>query len=145
MLIINIKEQTTISAKLLGLTMVGMPACPRKHAKALAACLGLGCLPMGAAMAKAMATCTQACLGLGCLPMGAALALAACPWGLPWPWLLAHGGMPWPWLPAHGGCLGCCMPWPWQHARVHATQLINTIIKQKQLKKLRKKGREKDC
>ena len=35
---------------------------------------------MGAAMALAlaMAACTQACLGLGCLPMGAALALAAC-------------------------------------------------------------------
>jgi len=54
-------------------------------------------------------------------------ALAACLWGLPWPWLRAlalaacpaHGGLllPWPWLRAlplaacHGG-----LPWPWQHA-----------------------------
>jgi len=71
----------------------GMPACPRKHAMALAACLGLDCQPMGAAMALALAACTQACLGLGCLPMGAALALAAaCP-GLGW--LHARGGLPW--------------------------------------------------
>jgi hypothetical protein len=67
-----------------------LAACPRKHAMALAACLGLDCQPMGAAMALALAACTQACLGLGCLPMGAALALAAaCP-GLGW--LHARGG-----------------------------------------------------
>ena len=77
-----------------------MPACPRKHAVALAACLGLGCQPMEAT-----------------------LAMVACPRGMPWPLLRALAlaacprGIPWPWLPAHGGSLGCCMPRPWQLAR----------------------------
>jgi len=78
----------------------GMPTCPHKHAKALTACLGLGCLPMGAAMALArpwqhackhalaLAACPwgvalalAACLGLGCLPMGPCPGLGCLPMG----------------------------------------------------------------
>ena len=77
----------------------GMPACPP------ACTQGHASVP------------TQACHGLGCVPWPwqharkHALAFAACPWGLPWPWLLhapTLGSMP------IGGCLGLgCMPWPW--------------------------------
>ena len=64
-----------------------MPACPRKHAVALAACLGLGCQPVEATLA-----------------MDA------------WPWLRAHGGslgcyMPRPWQLARWG-----LPWSWVQA-----------------------------
>src|SRR6266446_5353997 len=78
-----------------------MPACPRKHATALAACLGLGC-------------CMHACPGLGsCMPMGCCLGLGC---GMPMPWLRAHGGLPWPSL-LHA--LG--LQWASQgHASMHA-------------------------
>ena len=83
-----------------------------------AACLGLGCVPWGAALALAacpLATCPR---GLGNMPTGpwqrAHGALAACL--LPmrgqgcymhWPWLRAScpWRLRWPWLRAHGGCL----------------------------------------
>ena len=56
-------------------------ACTQGHASLpMQACHGLDCLHIGAAVALALAVCTQAYPSLGCLPMGAALTLAAaCP------------------------------------------------------------------
>ena len=80
-------------------TPKGMPACPRKHAMALATCLDLGyCMPRPWQHAHEVLpwpwhalALAVACSNLGCLPIRATLALAACPWGLPWPWQHALG------------------------------------------------------
>ena len=58
-----------------------LAACTQGHVSLpMQACHGLDYLHMGAAVALALAVCTQACPSLGCLPMGATLTLvAACP------------------------------------------------------------------
>ena len=84
-----------------------------------AACLTLGCVPMGLPWPWHHAH--GGYLGLGCICWPwvrsrlAALAMAAC---MPWPWQCAHGDVPWPWL-LHALALAACLmelPWPWQHA-----------------------------
>mgnify|MGYP006916119218 CR=1 FL=1 len=78
----------------------GMPACPRKHAMALAACLGLG--SMHASMPWPSLPAHGGCPGLRCcMPIGGCL-------GLPSPWMHALAL-------AFAACLGHglgCVPWP---------------------------------